>query len=254
MNVKQDLTEQHRARRDANGFQVERSFIVEDLDGPLSARLVNAIGAGKVPQYGDPHPTVSDIQVTSITAEPVAGAGSSAWVRVIYSRPSEDDLLEGGENQGSIELSSNLADETTYFDINGNLLTATWDGGLTGTITRYGEAEVQRPQMRVTISRREASVPKEAIEKYYGKLNLSEWSGFPAGTWLCAGIFARDRNGEFEVDYSFLYRPEGWRVQITVALTNEQIEEAPIDVESGNGFANYDVYERANFNELGISF
>lgn len=257
MTVKTDIAEQHVVRRDANGYQVERIFYIDGLAGVDSARLINAMITSGIPQYGDPHPFVPDIQVTSVTAEPLSNSGQSARVSVMYSEPSEDDLLETGQNQETVELSTNLADEETFFDVDGNLLIAEWRATpnfATPQLIKYGSTNVERPQMRVTLTRIEPAPPKEAISKYLGKLNLSEWSGFPAGTWLCSGINAREDRGEYKVDYSFVYRAEGWKVEIIIGLTAEQGNEAPIDVDIGNGFARYEVYDRANFNELGLTF
>jgi len=252
--VHSDLAEGHRLSRNIDGYTIERSYLVDDVTGSAESRLYNAIIQSKIPQYGEAHPSIPDVTVTDISAEPVKGDSSQVIVTVIYSIPGDDQDIgqEGGAGQAIITTA--LTNETTHFDIDGNLIKASYVSGVNSISTNYSPVEVQRPQMRVTLSRRESVIPKDHLKTFLGRINSVAWSGFPAQTWLCSGISVREDQGAFDVDYSFEYREQFWKGELILPLSASEAEQNPIDRETGNAYALFDVYQTANFNDLGLSF
>lgn len=256
-----DVVESHSLKRGSDGFTTERVFYVDGVGGNAEQKLYKAMTMGGIPQYGDPHPFLTDVQVTSVTATPFK-SGEQIKINISYSAPSADDVAESEADDpnaaGTIVLSTNLTSEVEFRDIEGNFLVATYlgpnDVGQFTIQTQYAEAEVQRPQVQASFSRVESEIPKGIITQYLGAINAGPWSGFPAKTWLCTGITARENKSKFDVEYSFSYRPETWQLEVTAGLTQEEINAFPIDVESGNGYAVYEVYKTRDFNNLGLSF
>ncbi len=250
-----DIIESHTLRRTAAGYGIDRIFIISDVTGNPQARLYNATITSGVPQYGDPHPVIPDIQVTDIQASPESNDSESVKIRVTYASPTADDSEagEGDLSTGIPVISSGLTQEQTTLDINGEFILVQFFGG-GGFSTKWEAVTVQRPQMRVTLTRIESSIPKFTIAHYLGRVNSSSWSGFGAKTWLLAGINANQDKGKYRVEYSFIYRPETWQAVVTVRIPADVIDDFPPDVKSGNGYAKFDVYDFADFNSLGLSF
>lgn len=253
--VSSDLVGNSRLRRDADGFEVERVYLVTGVGGDAATRLYNATIAPGIPQYGDPHPSIPELTVTEITAEPQE-SGSDVRVTALYSIPNEDEkneTLEDGVSEATFNISTSLVGDDTSVDINNELLTATYQTQVQ-RLVKYGRVDVERPQMSVTFSRIESAVPKLNINRFLGKINSQSWSAYPAKTWLCSAINVREDKGKFEVDYTFTYRPSLWRATIVYNLSEQDVNEFPIDVTTGNGYAVYDVYEAVDFNLLGFFF
>jgi len=255
-----DIIESQTLRRDKDGFSVDRVFVVDEVGGGNQAKLYNAMIAAGIPQYGEPHPFLDELQVTSITAAPLK-SGTQAKINVTYSIPDIDEVseieAEEGETSSTLVFSSSLSSEVEFSDINGELLAAQYFQSTAGTFqqaTKYEEADVQRPQLKATFSRTEADLPKTIVSTYLGKVNANSWSGFPPKTWLCSGITSRESKGKFDVEYEFVYRPQTWRLEVVVGISQEEADKFPIDVDSGNGYAVYDVYDTIDFNNLGLSF
>jgi hypothetical protein len=259
MTVVQDLVKEHRISRDSSGFEAERAFYVDGIGGSSDNRLYAAMTTAGIPQFGDPHPIIPDVLVTKASAR-MMNSSDQIKVTVTYSIPDpEDDLIQSEEDtadtDGTLRVSTSLANETVWADINGDLLKAEWKSATGGTkVTKYAGIDVQKPQIQVDFSRVESGTPKTAISDYLGKVNSVPWSGFPAGTWLCTNISSTEEQEGTKVDYGFSYNPNGWQAIITVNLTQAQIEDLPPDIESGNGYSAYDIYPTADFNALGLSF
>jgi len=255
-----DVIESQSLKRDTNGYSADRSFIIADIPGTGVQKLYNAATMAGVPQYADPHPFLPEVSVTNISTKPLKD-GSQAMVTVNYSVPTVDEKSEADEDNlgsGTIVFSSTTANESIIKDVNGDLLVASYAGYNSATgffvSTKYAEAEIEIPQLRVTFTRTETSLPKSAVNTYLGKLNATPWSGYEAKTWICSGINARQNKGKFDIDYSFIYKKEGWELEVTVGITAADAAEVPLDVESGNGYARYQVYPTADFNALGLTF
>jgi hypothetical protein len=257
MTVIKDVIDSQTLSSDSKGFTLERTYIVDGVGGSKDARLYSAITTAGVPQLNDPHPIIPDVKVTRLNATLEKGSNNIARVAVSYSVPDAEDATadaqQGTTSPGTVTLSTGVSAEQTWFDINGEFLTASFIGGVYQTA--YKQADVQRPQLTVSFKRVENVLPKAAIQKYLGKVNSSAWAGFPKKTWLCTKIDAsEDKEGKFNVDYGFSYNPATWRLEIILNLTPAQIEELPPNKDTGNGYARYDVYEGADFNALGLSF
>jgi len=257
MAIIEDLVPDQMVSRNSAGYEVERSYLVDAVGGTPETRLYNAITTAGVPQYNDPHPVFPDVIVTDVNARPYSGGNpNTIKVNVTYSVPNPDDIDSTDDESSeadSISLSTGLTSEKVYRDINGEFMVVEFKGGT--FVRKYASADVQKPQVSVTLKRTETTIPKAAIAEYLGKVNSVPWSGFPAKTWLCTQIDAtEDKPGIFTVDYVFSYNPLDWRLEVYQNLTQEQIDELPPDVDSGNGYGIFDVYEKIDFNSLGLAF
>jgi len=255
MTVVTDLVAAHSISFDGDGYTTQRIYLVDGVGGLPESRLYNAMTTAGIPQYGEAHPILPDVIVTKVDAKP-EGSGGQVRVTVSYSLPDPatiDTSLPDDPTPKTTTLSSNVANEKVSRDINGEFMIVTWSGGVFST--KYVSADVQKPQLSVSFKRIESSIPKGIIANYLGKINSVPWSGFPAKTWLCSSIDAtEDKPGIFNVDYSFTYNADDWRLQVYMNLTQEQIDELPPNVDTGNGFGIFDVYETADFNSLGMTF
>ncbi len=259
MSVKELITDQS-VGRDSSGWTAGRAFVVE-LSGNATPeqKLYTAAKTAGVPQYGDPHPVLPDVLVTDVAARPIVNTTrNQVKVTVTYAVPDPDETSEAEEDQasaGTVSLTTSLASEQTWNDVNGDFLISRWHGSLGVVVQQINQASVERPQLEVSFRQVETSIPKVKIENYLGKVNASAWSGFPSKTWLCTKIdVSQDKAGIYNVDYGFQYKPDTWRLTVVINLTQDQINDIPPDAETGNGFSVYDVYEVADFNQLGLSF
>ncbi len=251
--IVEDLIDEARLTEDQDGFTAERSFIVEGVSGNAATKLYSALSDSNIPQFGEPHPSIPNIQAVDRQAVPIE-SGNQIRVEVTYATPSDEDAATSEAGNGKALVTSSLTNEQTHFDIHGNLIKASYSFGANSISTNYSAVEVQRPQTRVTLSRKESAMPKSHIKNYLGRINSVEWSGFAPQTWLCSGISVRESGGSFEVDYSFEYREERWKGELVLPLTSAEAQDNPIDKDTGNGYALFDVYKTADFNSLGLSF
>ena len=252
-----DIVASHSLRRTSEGYGVDRIFIVTDVTGPSVSRLYNASIASGIPQYGDPHPTIPDIQVTDVSASPESSDSETVKIRVSYSAPDEEDdtTSETELDSGVPVVTAGLVSEDTNFDANGDFIIVRVFVSLTGQSRfNYEKVSVQRPQMRVTLTRTEPELPKARIAEYLGSVNGQPWSGFRAKTWLISSIDVTKEKTEWEVQYSFIYKPNSWRAVVVIGIPPADIDEHPPDRVNGNGFGIFDVYPEKDFNLLGLSF
>jgi hypothetical protein len=230
---------------------------VTDVIGIAEAKIYNALQAAGVPAYGEPHPVIPDIQVIDRQASAITGDPDKVKIRISYGVPTEEDETEEEAAAGNISLTTSLTTEFEFRDINDELMEVSFVGtsefGFTIS-TQYGSADVQRPQLTITFDRTEAELPKATIKDYLGTVNSVAWSGFPAKTWLCSAINAREDKGEFKVSYTFVYNEKTWMLEILAGISELEAELNPIDPETNNGYAIYDVYQLRDFNTLGLSF
>jgi hypothetical protein len=258
MIVHKDLLKGQTLSFTENGYSSKRDYLIDAVGGTPEAKLYNATITAGVPQYGDAHPILPDVIVTSVSAKPL-DSGEQVIVTVNYSVPDIDEAAlveeDGETGVSTVSISTGLVTEQTWRDINGELMYVQWSGqGVSKN--SYKRGETQKPQLQVSFDRNESSPPKAAVTSYLGKVNSVPWSGFGAKTWLCTQINATEdkTKGVFKVTYGFSYKPETWRFEAFINLTSEEIEEARIDPDNENGYAIYDVYESADFNSLGLSF
>ena len=250
--IADNLVESARLTQDQDGYTAEQIFIVDGVTGSAEAKLYNALQTSGIPQYGDAHPVIPSIQVIDRQASPIK-SGTQIRIEITYGVPSGDDTAEDENGDGKAIITSSLVSEQTHFDINGELIKAEYSNGIS-TTTNYATVEVQRPQMRITLSRKESEMPKERIKTYLGRINSVEWSGFPPKSWLCSAISVRENAGSYDVEYSFEYREYLWLAEIVLPINVADALANPIDKDSRNGYARFNVYETANFNKLGLSF
>lgn len=250
--IQKNLVRNSTLTRTIDGYNLEVMHLVEIKTGTDESKLYSAITTAGIPQFGDPHPIIPDVIVTDIKASPDGSSPNIYMITVTYSIPDPEDSpnLEDEElGIGTVSLSTSLANEQEWFDINGEFLRVEYQQS-----TLFKAANIQRPQLGVTFNRIESSLPKDAITNFLGKVNSVPWSGFPAKTWLCTGIDAKEEKGKFDVDYTFTHNDKTWHLELIVGLTAEEVASVPPNVETGDGYSRFEVYNSADFNALGLSF
>lgn len=273
MTTVADIIESSLFSMTANGPEATRVFAVSDIGGDAPGRAYQATQVPGVPRYGDAHPSIPGIIVTSVRAAPASAQSTRQYlVSVQYSTPSDiEQVVATGENGPvSIELSTTVTEEQTRFDINGDLMSVTYSGPatiksinpytgedstVTANIRAYGYYPLttyQVPRLQVSAKRIEPAIPRDAAGRFIASVNLRAWNGFPPKTWLCVGVNSQpsESGDTHQVQYDFLYAPETWRNR----LVFKYLEQIPEQATFGNGIEEYDVYKAEDFNDLGVSF
>lgn len=256
-----DLVERSSASNTVRGWEVDRTFHIEGLDGDETKKLYDAGTAPGVPHYGDPHPTIPDIKVESLQIEP---SGSfSAYVVVHYA-----NLFAfrgfGTPERAVIEVSGSIVSTRATTHRNGKeIKIQTAPASAQGGIPEVnGTVDVFEPQATFTYTRREIGDPGDKALRYVNSVNGSPFRGKPRWTWLCTNITGRSIDGGtiFDVTYSFQYNPglppwnRGWQ-PIAVNYENGKVPDNaqpdPTQLEMIQ-YTLVDYYREENFNVLGL--
>ena len=278
-----DITEGS-IRRDAQGWHATRICDLEDSGGeaiakPYTAAIaVQSVGVS----YGEPHPVIPGIRVSSISVEHVDREPDIYRVTAEYSGDESGSApaLVGTGIKG-IEVSTSTFRAVTNRDINGELMQVTYQGReiifkrydpefdgvgepvidtrvqLTST-TPPIIAEYEIPTTTVVVTR-EQSVPSHVVSgQLAGTVNVQPWSGLAAYKWLLLGIDSQlNETGTYDWRYIFAIAPSttksvSWRFRAEVVSPFE--DRVYTDATLGNGIADFDVYRPINFEQtLGFS-
>lgn len=206
--VVRDVIESSTISESRDGITATRVFIVSDVTGSAESRIVTALQDPNVPQYGETHPALPDLQVTDKTAQPIDT--DSFRVYVTYGQTDSLDVVGGRE---TIEVGSTPGTRTTARDYRGLLLTkevVIEEVDSSGNITRKTEtrvAEIEEEVGLVTyiVRRRETENPARAAMYYTNSVE---------GLWKCARIYGTSDDGgkTYSVTYELVYNPNGWDV------------------------------------------
>lgn len=254
-----------------DGFTATRVFLARNLSGAdVNARLKEALDLPGVPRPGDPHPSVSNLYLLTVRAEPYTQESSThARVVATYRVPSFDQAPPDQPQFGTRQISATVATVIKNVDVNGDeiILQHTFntvdENGNPVQRTEYQptEVEVSVPQLVVSLTRRESQPPFYQSEAYLRKVNQSGWLGKPARTWLCTKVDGSSDDGgnTYTVVYEFTYNPDTWDQR--VVFIDPDTGRPPIDEDTGEstlvdglGVKKVQIYELADFRDLNISF
>ncbi len=265
MSVHLDTVSGTRVRHDANGIEVIRKGLIAGLAGSVSGRALAALEAPGLPRYGDPHPTRPALRVVDVVLAPI---DTQQWdVTIIYRIPRPEDEAHMSALGSVIDVqwfSSNIT-LARSLDAGGNRMIHVYSGWpdvptvIAGRMTlqrssalisawKSETAEIQLPAVGVRVLMAEGSPPSSRLG-FVSKVNAGYWSGYPPKTWLFIGaISGIEERGRWLNTYELVHRPDTWRLASYV-----EVQGAPAsNAAEGNGIAHFDVFEAANFGQLGF--
>jgi hypothetical protein len=258
MTITEDLILGSKFTLDFAGGVLMRMFEVNGLepgrDTLAQAALAQDADSGaRIPAYGDSHPGVAGLFVSSIEADPIPGSRTAAQVKVrytspeLFSVPNVSKVTIAGSNRVKT-VSNDPADSTPlmvkYTDASGSVL------------QEYLQVPVLSPNTILTFTRQEFKSPLAISTRLRRTLNASPWQSGGARTWLCRAIDAVSLGNvaRYEVKYVFEYDPDGWeRIEY---YRDPHTGKVPADVASspGNdrGVARIVPYGVADFAQLNL--
>ncbi len=243
-------------RLDGGGATVRRIFHVRELGGAASGRLLAAAQASGIPRVGDAHPILGGtVRVSEVNAR-ATGDPAMAMVEVVYAPPS---TVIGRDGQGvEVQIVSDLITEETIYDVNGVLMATSYTvklqlssfPGSWGSLTtqQVHRVEVQRPTFALVFSRIEPRAPRQLAALYAGTVNQGRFQGEDVDKWLCNVESSQESASAHRVRYSFTLNRRGWQA----VITHQSNGIIPTNVSSTNGVRTEQVYERRDFNALGL--
>lgn len=263
MTVRLDFVEDATVTQDAGGIQAIRRARITGIAGPATLRQRQALDAPGLPRFGDPHPAWGDLKVVAIQVDPVDVQTFDA--QITYRVPTPQELAHMGAGGTVIdrqwfavtvteELNQDVNGERLYHWYTGNPVAPSIVAGsgvvfqrsLAKVLVWKNElAEVQRPSVgaRIIMSDRQSV---QGLLDFSGTINQAFWSGFPPQTWLIGGIDSRLDRDRWINSFELFYKPDTWKFRSVV----EYFGAPPSDATLGNGIADFDVYQSANFNRL----
>lgn len=264
-----DVMDKSSYRKTKEGREITRAITVKGI-GAVGwynkiAEAEDIIGA----TIGSAHPEISTIFLKSIEA--IGVSGDIVELVYKYSQVSffDDDTIEVGATVIQTETNKDKDDniiEVGYIypkgwrqhpsDIPLPEEQEDWQGKLVSLLT---------PELTWTKNKLEGSSPESKAITHVGKVNNSDWRGYPVGTWLCTGIVGRSSDGgdTYEVTYSFQYNRDRWTASVVYLKPDGK---PPSDYEMNRIFpeqeafcrANYlleniEIYDDSNFNSLNLA-
>lgn len=256
----------NRTTETENGYESVQTFKLKDVPGTGEAQEFNALQDAEIPQFGQPHSTIPDIQVTSRSA---AGIDNGLMaVEITYARPSFSQAIVpsgGGESASDalISIGAALSSVESNFDIKKNPLIVTFtgtvqddEGNETEVVSeeQIATASVQIPQTVLQFSRRERSHPARKSQEFVGTVNFTHVGIWGTGTLLCTRIdgVSNDNGLSFDVSYEFQYNPDGWTQDIS--WIDPQTDRPPVSARLGNGITTFEFYREEEFQFLNLPF
>ena len=249
--IKTAVGEESRLVQQADGYELQRTYIVDDCTGTLEAQLMDALSASGIPAFGAACTVtgLTDLRVVERTVEPLDRSGAKCRVTVIYRKPTEDQRPDPtNDDETPVKtITASLSSVKTNLDHAGNPIIVTHNGVPQGV-----EIEKQMPTIVMRYRRRETQRPFTRALNHVGKTNNSSFEGRPARTVLCTSITGESRDGgvTYDVDYEFQYLPETWDVQ--VFWIDKTTGRPPDNLVAGVGYKTVQVYPTANHAGLSL--
>jgi hypothetical protein len=221
-------------------------YKLDDVDGQdIQEVLRNALEDTRLPASGEESNTFDGYVLASKTARAIGRrqvAVTCEW------RPNQ--ITQGGSIGGvgsgnpevdvesqepsetgppKVSLSCNLVGVTTNYDVNNELILATYGGQ-----TKVAEVSFNVPVMVWRFERLEPTNPIQKQQVYVGKINSAQWYGSPPFTFLCRSIDGEPvalANGftAWRVSYEFERAAEGNWIP-NVLYVDPETGEPPTDV------------------------
>lgn len=267
-------------RRDVGGWSATRVFHAPLPEGgdPTSAPYRAAQLPG-IPKYGDPHPAIPGITVSSISVDhDETQDGFNYNVTVEYSGDSEG-TAPGLENTGikGIDVATSTVTAQTIRDANGKIMIVRYEGpefviagfeggmwspGTEDQIVRYAyenrvqPVEYDLPTVTVSVTRERNKSSHVASINAATLTNLGKWSGLGAKQWLSLGIDSTlNSNGKFDWRYQFAVAPQRtdnvtWMHRAEPVIRDDSTGySVKLSNSVGNGIEYFNIYKPVNFKQ-----
>lgn len=252
------LQDQGRQATDSiDGFSAQVTYNVDGVSSETQA--LEHIG---LPRIGESHPERSGTIVLSATARP-NGVGVYL-VTVNYGVPKADQSFQPSTPgaTGIIELGAASTDYTTNRDIETGdpiVVRHTYIEELAvGNVEQRTEKQSAEIEVEVShpllIQRRQETFPPIArTREYSNTVNRHRIWGFEEGTLLCLPITAVSNDGgaTWTTTYQF-QAAEEWTVE--ARFRDRTSGKPPVDLVRGKGIVEVNVYRKADFSGLGLTF
>jgi hypothetical protein len=232
-----------------------------ELAGAGHSRLLNALSASGVPALGSRHPGRSGLLCSNLTARPVSREPTMAIVEAEYSSATADAATESADGNGwTWDISPAFVSEVTNKNVAGGYIETryasraisydlTTPRTVTSRVTTRHRVEVERPAFTLRFTK-EVTWPLSDVIYYNGAVNAAAWQGQPRDAFRCQVSSGRGRNGDRTTTLEFQYNPVGW--QPVFYYFDPTTGRIPQDVTDDNGIDTAQVYERRDFNRLGL--
>lgn len=261
--MKLDIEDVAEVSEDARGFRAQRKAIIKGLSGTGHGKILRALRPAvfdvttgeRMPQYGDPHPSIPGIICLSRTARAREGL---CEVIIDYGVP--DFILQPPSDVSppQIEVGATVVEVETNLGIDGLPLTATYSPPLAPgevgppiPVTKTTPVRKQIPSVYFRFRRRETQSPGDKAKRFVGTMNSTVIFDDPPKFWLCTGITgtSNDFGVSYDVTYEFLRNEDSWDAVVAWFDDNGQI---PSDVSFANGMARHVIYRSEDFYALNI--
>jgi len=254
MNIHENIISGQQLSENKDGITATRMFVVEGLTGDAASRQYAALQASGIPQRGDYHPAIPDIQVDDRRADFDNSAGI-VRVTITYSVLDAADVVGAAS---TIEIGAGLQSERTNRDANGKLISRSYelydldaDGNAINhrIVTSISAVDVQRPYVTYRVRMKLAQSPYTLARGYTGK--VGGWGSSDYEQWMCQGITGDSSDGGATYDISFEFAlatdaDRGWRAPV------EEVDPRTGQVKPGGTIQFVQVYDWADFKNLPV--
>ena len=255
VEVQVDIIDGNKVERTRKGWRATRLARVTGLTGAGHERVYNAYSAPGMPAYNSAHPSIPGIYLKEMYFDTESGSPTQAKVRLVY-LPLRFSPMPGSDAR--IRVGATVEQESTYEDIDGNVMFVEYDDGTT-VREQGGTVSVLRPKVTREYVREEDEDPGALAEAYVGTVNEAGWYAdptAPARVWLCNDIASESTDGgeTFTVRYMFTkktHRPTfNW--DVFLQWMDPQTGRPPKDLVVGVGTKSYQIAAESNFNALNL--
>jgi hypothetical protein len=251
----------------SGGASAVRVFYVEDLTGPPSNRLFEALTVGGIPRVGDPHPASQFVICDNVTVSPLTDSNTQAMVTASYKPLTFGSSNPDEEGQTQIRLGSTVQSVTTNKFFQGSKskfmrLKYKFEEGDQNSRgldeeEQIGEVEKQVPITTASFSRQESQRPLKKSQLYVGKTNSSTFLDGKKNTWLCTDITGNTTDGgeTYSVNYEFAFNSETWSPVVSYINPETRLPPVGAFTEAGaikqpDAVKSFQIYQTIDFNKL----
>lgn len=246
----------------ADGIKVSRVFMVSGIEGNPSGIIPAALTAGRIPQVGEPHPSIGNITCDSVTAVPVDGAEVQVTANYSALKTGQTAVDENAQVQISFSSSVQSVETNQFFNASNNkelmILEYTFPpdedpNGVAGPKKIVPTATREQAILVATLSRLESKPPLEKSKAFTEHLNKRTFLGSGPRTWLCTSITGVSSDGgqTYQVTYVFEFSQDKW--DTTLAWRDEETGAIPDDVDTQpEALKAFQLQPTANFQDLDL--
>lgn len=242
-----------------DGYTYKQIAQIEELTGDVDRRLFDAENFHELPALFSAHPVIPRIFLKNKQGSFEKGSQSVALVTLNWGPKEEgEDEDEDNPTFATLAIINSTTTKKSNLDKNGNDITVSYNeeritsGGTVGTVVEQsGVYQRQVNQMTIRAKRRESVNAVAVALKYDEAINSTTFAGFPAGTFYATVSAEKVLSGaEYDITYEFRRNRDGWDPTV---FASDPATNAPLpDLLKGQGIKTPEVYERLDFNQLGL--